>query len=55
MTKYESDQAVEPARITTYRHLRKALRRGWAVEDEPTRPSLADLSWPTATGRTGTS
>uniref|UniRef100_A0A942YAM0 Uncharacterized protein n=1 Tax=Neobacillus citreus TaxID=2833578 RepID=A0A942YAM0_9BACI len=47
MTKYESDRAVQPAHITTYRHLRRAARRGWAVDADQPRPSLADLRWPT--------
>lgn len=50
MTKYESDHAVEPARITTYRHLRKAARRGWEVAETEARPTLDDLSWSRATG-----
>ncbi|GGL05617.1 hypothetical protein JOE58_000331 [Curtobacterium luteum] len=49
MTKYESDDAVQPARITTYRSLRKAARRGRAVEETLPTPSLADLRWPEAT------
>jgi hypothetical protein len=53
MTKYESNDAVQPARITTYRSLRKAARRGWAVDDPSTEPSLTDLRWPN--GRRGVS
>ncbi|MFS0730030.1 hypothetical protein ABC270_08115 [Curtobacterium sp. 1P10AnD] len=52
MTKYESNRAVDPVRITTYRHLRKAARRGWAVEEPAAPPTLADLSWSRATGGT---
>ncbi|KTR02224.1 hypothetical protein NS184_16490 [Curtobacterium luteum] len=55
MTKYESNRAVDPVRITTYRHLRKAARRGWAVEEQTAPPTLADLSWPRATGGTSRS
>ncbi|MEK6312201.1 MULTISPECIES: hypothetical protein [Curtobacterium] len=50
MTKYESNRAVDPVRITTYRHLRKAARRGWAVEQQDTASTLADLSWSRPTG-----
>lgn len=50
MTKYESNAAVDPVRITTYRHLRKAARRGWAVEQQDAAPTLADLRWSGATG-----
>lgn len=53
VTKYESNEAVQPARITTYRSLRKGARRGWAVEETMPTPSLADLRWPETT--TGTS
>jgi hypothetical protein len=42
MTTYESNDDVQPVRVTTYRHLRKATRRGWAVPVE-SEPSLADL------------
>lgn len=45
MTKYISNHEVEPARITTYRHLRKATRRGWAVPGQEAAPSLDDLQW----------
>lgn len=41
-TKYESNDDVQPARVTTYRHLRKATRRGWALPNEA-EPSLGDL------------
>jgi len=42
MTSYESNDDVQPARVTTYRHLRKATRRGWALPPQA-EPSLADL------------
>lgn len=42
-TTYESDEDVQPIRVATYRHLRKAMRRGWAVPVE-SEPSLADLA-----------
>jgi hypothetical protein len=43
MTTYESNTDVEPVRVATYRHLRKAFRRGWAIPVEP-ESSLADLA-----------
>lgn len=43
MTKYESNADVEPVRVATYRHIRKAFRRGWAIPVEP-ESSLADLA-----------
>lgn len=52
MSEYESDQRVEPVHITTYRHLRRAMRRGWALPEPPTAPSLADLSRVRVRGRT---
>jgi len=42
LSSYESNADVQPARVTTYRHLRRATRRGWAVPVE-SEPSLADL------------
>lgn len=42
MTTYESNDDVQPVRVTTYRHLRKATRRGWVLPVEA-EPSLADL------------
>jgi hypothetical protein len=43
MSSYESNDDVQPVRVTTYRHLRKATRRGWAVPPQA-EPSLADLA-----------
>ncbi|MBA8991605.1 hypothetical protein FHW23_002874 [Curtobacterium pusillum] len=42
MSSYESNDDVQPVRVVTYRHLRRATRRGWAVPVEA-EPSLADL------------
>lgn len=50
MTKYESNDDVQPVRVTTYRHLRKAARRGWAVRGLA-EPSLADLTSARTAGR----
>lgn len=50
MTKYESNDDVQPARVTTYRHLRKATRRGWAVPGLA-EPSLDDLASARVAGR----
>jgi len=52
MTTYESNEDVQPVRVTTYRHLRKARRRGWAVPAE-SEPSLADLTSDGARRRRG--
>ncbi|WP_420370425.1 hypothetical protein [Curtobacterium sp. L1-20] len=41
-TTYESNDDVQPVRVTTYRHLRKATRRGWALPTDA-EPSLGDL------------
>lgn len=43
MTTYESADGVEPVQVTTYRLVRKAARRGWAVPTDAAEPSLADL------------
>lgn len=43
MSSYESNDDVQPVRVTTYRHLRKATRRGWALPAQA-EPSLADLA-----------
>lgn len=43
MTKYESNQDVEPLHVTTYRSARKAARRGWAVPADVPVPSLEDV------------
>lgn len=43
MTNYESADGVEPVQVTTYRLVRKAARRGWAVPTDEAEPSLADL------------
>jgi len=42
MTKYVSNDDVEPVRVLTYRHLRKATRRGWPLPEQ-SEPSLGDL------------
>jgi hypothetical protein len=41
-TKYESNGDVQPFRVVTYRHLRKATKRGWALPTDA-EPSLGDL------------
>ena len=41
-TKYTSNEDVQPVKVTTYRHLRKATRRGWALPTDA-EPSLGDL------------
>ncbi|MCM3506657.1 MULTISPECIES: hypothetical protein [unclassified Curtobacterium] len=43
MSTYQTDERVEPVRVITYRHLRRAARRGWAVPEGAPAPSLADL------------
>ncbi|QWS34934.1 hypothetical protein [Curtobacterium aetherium] len=43
MTKYESNQDVDPIHVTTYRSARKAARRGWAAPADSPVPSLADV------------
>ncbi len=43
MSKYESNQDVQPVRVTTYRVLRRAAKRGWELPDGAVSPSLADL------------
>ncbi|MBE7163057.1 MAG: hypothetical protein INR72_17585 [Williamsia herbipolensis] len=35
-SRYESDDSVEPAHITTFRELRRARRLGFSAADEPT-------------------
>ncbi|MFJ7290139.1 hypothetical protein ACQXVK_17220 [Curtobacterium sp. AB451] len=42
MSNYESNDDVQQVRVTTYRYLRRASRRGWAIPVEA-EPSLADL------------
>lgn len=42
LSSYESNDDVQPVRVTTYRQLKRATRRGWAVPVD-TEPSLADL------------
>ncbi|MET3638427.1 hypothetical protein [Curtobacterium oceanosedimentum] len=51
MSTYQADERVEPVRVTTYRHLRRAARRGWAVPEGAPAPSLADLAWVSRSGR----
>ncbi|WP_161972641.1 hypothetical protein [Curtobacterium sp. HSID17257] len=51
MSTYQADERVEPVRVTTYRHLRRAARRGWAVPEGAPAPSLADLAWARGPGR----
>lgn len=51
MSKYESADGVEPLQVTTYRLVRKAARRGWAVPGDDAEPSLADLVSTRANGR----
>ncbi|MGN7192492.1 hypothetical protein [Curtobacterium sp. MCBA15_004] len=43
MSKYETDQHVQQVHVTTYRHLRRAARRGWELAEPVAAPSLADL------------
>lgn len=40
---YESADGVDPLRVTTYRQVRKAARRGHALPGDAGEPSLADL------------
>ncbi|WP_186377329.1 hypothetical protein [Curtobacterium pusillum] len=42
MSTYESNADVQPMRVVTYRHLRRATRRGWALPAQA-EPSIADL------------
>jgi hypothetical protein len=42
MTKYESNDDVQPVHVTTYRHVRKATKRGWPLPTD-SEPSLGDL------------
>ncbi|MDM7886809.1 MULTISPECIES: hypothetical protein [Curtobacterium] len=51
MSTYESDHRVQQVRVTTYRTLRRAARRGWAVPDGAVTPSLADLARVRGPGR----
>ncbi|WIE76697.1 hypothetical protein [Curtobacterium sp. MCSS17_007] len=44
MSTYEADQRVQQVKITSYRNLRRAARRGWVVPDGGVAPSLADLA-----------
>jgi len=44
MTKYESDGAVQPLRVITYRSARRAARRGWEVPTTASGSSLGDLA-----------
>lgn len=40
---YESADGVDPMSVTTYRQVRKAVRRGHALPTEEGEPSLTDL------------
>lgn len=44
MTKYESDRAVKPLHVVTYRSARRAARRGWEVSTPSTGSSLRDVA-----------
>jgi hypothetical protein len=44
MTKYESDRAVQPLRVVTYRSARRAARRGWEVPTTATGSSFSDVA-----------
>ncbi|WP_181429231.1 hypothetical protein [Curtobacterium sp. MCSS17_008] len=44
MSTYEADQRVQQVKITSYRNLRRAVRRGWVLPDGVVTPSLADLA-----------
>ncbi|MGN8049922.1 hypothetical protein ACTJKO_09545 [Curtobacterium sp. 22159] len=52
MSSYESNDDVQPVRVITYRHLRRATRRGWAVPVQA-EPSLADVLGDQDTGGPG--
>lgn len=51
MSTYESDGRVPQVRVSSYRNLRRAARRGWLVPDGPGAPSLADLARVRGPGR----
>jgi len=51
MSTYQADERVEQVRVTTYRTLRRAARRGWAMPEGSAAPSLADLARVRGPGR----
>jgi hypothetical protein len=44
MTTYESDHAVQPLHVVTYRSARRAARRGWEVPASSTGSSFGDVA-----------